>query len=113
MHQMVRVMIDDWCDIDCVAEGESSLVLASQTRYDAVLLDIDLGRGIGGEEVLRELKKQPKYRYVPVIATTAYALDGDRERFLLGGFDAYISKPFRKKDLRRVLEEALSAACSQ
>jgi len=104
MHHMVRSMIGDRCDVDCVADGESAMTLAAETKYDAVLLDIDLGEGITGDQVLPSIRALPAYSNVPIIAVTAYALEGDRERFLEAGFDAYMSKPFRRRELHHTID---------
>lgn len=77
------------------------------TRYSALLLDINLGRGITGLDVLGELRKLPDYATTPVIAVTAYAMEGDREEFISQGCTDYISKPFNKQDLLRILHKNL------
>lgn len=59
---------------------------------DLVLLDISLP-GMSGLEVVQLLKADPATASIPVVALTAHAVVGDRERFLAAGFDAYISKP--------------------
>jgi CheY-like chemotaxis protein len=48
---------------------------------------------------MRELRSMPTYRTTPIIAATAYALPGDRDRFLEMGFSAYLSKPFTADEL--------------
>ena len=69
----------------------------TDTVPDLVLMDIRLGND-SGEELLGELRTDPRLRAVPVIAVTAQAMDGDRERLLAAGFDGYVSKPL---DTRR------------
>jgi CheY-like chemotaxis protein len=56
---------------------------------------------LNGREALEEIRKRERGTFVhqPVITLTAYALRGDQERFLLEGFDGYLSKPFKAKDL--------------
>ena len=74
-----------------------------------VLLDINLGVIRTGVDVLHELRQVPEYATIPAVAVTAYALPGDRERFLEAGFDAYLGKPFTEEELRQVLIEVLLA----
>ncbi len=77
-------------------------------RFDALLLDINLREARTGVDVLRSVRHLPRYAATPAIALTAYALPGDEERFRQAGFDAYLSKPFRKAALQDVLARLLS-----
>jgi two-component system, cell cycle response regulator DivK len=72
--------------------GEDALELASEHVPDLVLMDAQLP-GIDGVEALRRLRADERTAAVRVIALTAQAMAGDRERFLDAGFDGYISKP--------------------
>ena len=65
---------------------------ALSAQVDAVLLDINIPGG-GGELLLREMRAAPQTAPLPVIALTASAMAGDRERFLDAGFSGYMSKP--------------------
>ena len=59
---------------------------------DLVLMDMQLP-GTDGLELVAELRQEPRFRHLPIVALTAHALRGDRERFLAGGCDGYIPKP--------------------
>ncbi|HEU4880581.1 MAG TPA: response regulator [Longimicrobium sp.] len=72
--------------------GVEALAGLRATPADLVLLDISLP-GMDGMEVLREIRADPALRDLRVIALTAHAMNGDRERFLSAGFDAYVAKP--------------------
>jgi CheY-like chemotaxis protein len=72
-----------------VEEGRIALGVAVP---DLVLLDIQIPGG-GGEVLMRHIRADPRFAHLPVIAVTAYAMRGDRERFLEIGFDGYLSKP--------------------
>jgi two-component system, cell cycle response regulator len=74
------------------SDGEVGLELARRERPDVVVCDIQLPR-MDGYEVVRRLKAAPETRAIPVIAVTAFAMVGDRDRALAGGFDGYIGKP--------------------
>jgi CheY-like chemotaxis protein len=63
-----------------------------QVVPDVILMDIEIPGG-GGEALLREIRAQPARARLPIIAVTALAMQGDRERLLRAGFDGYISKP--------------------
>jgi two-component system cell cycle response regulator DivK len=79
-------------DTVAAATGRAGLELAAAGGFDVVLLDIELP-DLDGREVLRRLRSEPGTAAVPVIAVTAYAMEGDREAFLGAGFDDYITKP--------------------
>ena len=74
------------------ATGERAVELALEQRPDLVLMDIQLP-DIDGVEALRRLRADDGFAPVPVVALTAQAMEGDRERFLAAGFDGYLSKP--------------------
>jgi two-component system, cell cycle response regulator DivK len=74
------------------ATGEQAVDLVFEHRPDLVLMDIQLP-DIDGIEALRRVRADERFASVPVLALTAQAMDGDRERFLAAGFDGYLSKP--------------------
>ncbi len=71
---------------------EAGWLELQQSNPQIVLLDIQLPGG-GGEYLLRRIRDNPPTAHLPVIAITAYAMQGDRERFLKMGFDGYVTKP--------------------
>ena len=72
--------------------GERAVELVVEHCPDLVLMDIQLP-DIDGVEALARLRAEERTATVPVLALTAQAMDGDRERFLAAGFDGYLSKP--------------------
>ena len=72
--------------------------------FELVLLDINLGGTESGTDVLRELRAMPAYAAAPIVALTAYALPGDKERFEEAGFTTYLAKPFQFDDLIATVE---------
>ena len=74
------------------ATGTRAVELAFEHRPDLVLMDIQLP-DIDGVEALDRLRADERCSSVPVLALTAQAMEGDRERFLAAGFDGYLSKP--------------------
>jgi len=72
--------------------GESAVQLALEHAPDLVLMDIQLP-DIGGVEALARLRADERGAFLSVLALTAQAMEGDRERFLAAGFDGYVSKP--------------------
>jgi two-component system cell cycle response regulator DivK len=78
--------------------GVRAVELATEHSPDLVLMDIQLP-DIGGVEALVLLRADTRTASVPVVALTAQAMEGDRERFLAAGFDDYLSKPVNVTDL--------------
>ena len=73
-------------------DGDQGLEMARRELPDLVLTDIQMPK-VDGYEVLRAFRKDPRLAKRPLIAITAYAMRGDRERVIAAGFDGYISKP--------------------
>ena len=80
------------------ATGERAVELVFEHRPDLVLMDIQLP-DIDGVEALARLRADRRTASVPVLALTAQAMEGDRERFLAAGFDGYLSKPVNIAEL--------------
>jgi two-component system cell cycle response regulator DivK len=78
--------------------GRQAVELAAAHSPDLVLMDIQLP-DIGGVEALGRLRADVRTASLPVVALTAQAMEGDRERFLAAGFDGYLSKPVNVADL--------------
>jgi len=98
--------------VDCVSKGKDAVEMAKNNSYDLILMDINLGSGMNGLEAASEIKKFERYEKIPVIAMTAYALIGDKERFIEEGCTHYISKPFEKTELLDFLSGVLSGTAN-
>ena len=89
--------------------GEDGVALATSTLPDLILMDIQLP-GIDGYAALEQIRGNRATTQIPVIALTAFAMDGDRDRVLSSGFDGYMEKPISVRDfpteVRRHLQEA-------
>ena len=72
--------------------GAQAVMLAAEHGPTLVLMDIRLP-DMDGTEALRRLRLDPRTAAIPVLAVTAQAMKGDRERFMQAGFDGYLSKP--------------------
>lgn len=93
-------------------DGVEALELAEQERPDLILLDINIPN-IDGLEVTRRLKADPQLANIPIIATTANVLVGDRERCLEAGCDAYLPKPLDIRELQRLVRYYLNGEDTQ
>ncbi|HZQ64883.1 MAG TPA: response regulator [Gaiellaceae bacterium] len=84
--------------------GEEAVELALTHEPALVLMDVRLP-GIDGVEALERLRQQGRTASIPVLAVTAQAMSGDRERFVEAGFDGYLAKPVDVDELIRVVRE--------
>jgi CheY-like chemotaxis protein len=91
-----------------VAEsGEDAIPMLQTKKYDAILMDINLRKGLDESKFTKMIRQLPSYKKTPIIAITAYASTGDREEFLANGMDFYISKPYKKHEILKLLKEAI------
>jgi len=85
-------------------DGDEALTMMDENPPDLVLMDIQMP-GMDGFEVLRRIRLQPRFASVPIIALTALAMPGDRERCLEAGANEYLSKPVELKFLLYAIEK--------
>jgi CheY-like chemotaxis protein len=84
--------------------GEEAVALVATQAPDLVLMDVQLP-GMDGVEALARLRDNAGTAATPVLALTAQAMEGDRERFLASGFDGYISKPVNVLELVAIVRK--------
>ena len=98
---LIEDLLDPVVDLDVAESAQSAVdqIDAADVRYDLLLIDVNLGSGGSGVDVLRHLRDRSDYEDVPMVAVTAIAMPGDREKLLDEGFDDYLAKPFDSEDL--------------
>ena len=89
---LLRAILGELYDIWEYDSGMKALGEFSDRMPDVVLLDISLP-GMDGVEVVSRIRADERLRHLPVIALTAHAMTGDRERYLAAGFNDYVAKP--------------------
>lgn len=95
-------------DLTLASSAEEALRLLGDKTVSLFLLDIRLGHGRSGVELLRALRDLGPATDVPAVALTTYGMKGDREALLEAGFDGYVSKPFTKAELIGAIDRALA-----
>ena len=89
--------------VDVVSNGREAVDAVVRERYDVVLMDIQMPE-MDGFEATAKIRALPQGRTLPIIALTAHALSGERERCLERGMSGYLAKPFKAHDLFAVVE---------
>ena len=87
-------------------DGEEALDMAMTERPDLIIMDIQLPK-IDGLEVTRKLRGIPAFSHTPIIAITAYAMKGDKEKAIDAGCDTYLPKPINTRELPGVIAKML------
>ena len=88
-------------------DGQEALHMIEQAQPELLLLDIGMPV-LDGFAVIRRIRESPRLARLPVVAVTAYAMRGDRERILESGFDGYLSKPLNPSSLTQELDRLLT-----
>jgi CheY-like chemotaxis protein len=87
--------------------GQEALVMVERETPDVLLLDIGMPV-LDGFAVVRKIRENPRFATLPIIAVTAYAMQGDREKIMNSGFNGYLSKPVNSTALAQELERLLA-----
>jgi len=103
--ELLKAIVRKSAEIDFATDGIRALEKAREKKYDLILMDINLGEGLTGLEVTKKIRKLKDYKVTPIVAITAFAMDGDREEFLSAGCTHYLSKPFRKSEFIKLYNE--------
>ncbi len=109
-QHLARHMIEAWgFEVDIAGNGREALVLVQENSYALVLMDIQMPEmdGLEATRQIRQLTDTLKAT-IPIVALTANALKGDRERFLAAGMNDYLSKPINESNLLRIITDNLT-----
>jgi two-component system, cell cycle response regulator DivK len=89
---IIRTILEDQYEILEYSSGIEAIEGFRESKPDVVILDISLPE-MDGTEILRRIRDDPQLHDLPVIALTAHAMVGDREKYLAAGFNDYVAKP--------------------
>jgi len=103
LELVVQLLEDDY-ELLVAKDGAEGLETALQERPDLVLLDLSLPK-MSGWEVCQEIRSQLGEAAMPLVALTAHAIKGDREKALESGFQAYVTKPIDEDLLFETVEK--------
>jgi CheY-like chemotaxis protein len=108
-RMLVQALLEDRYEISEYETGAEAVAGLGANVPDLILLDISLPE-MDGTEVLAWIRKQDALKHLPVIALTAHAMAGDRDKYLAAGFNDYVTKPIVDEDvLIEAIQRCLSA----
>ena len=90
-------------------DGQSAIEMTELHHPDLILMDIQMP-GMDGLEAISHIRQNPQLAEIPIIALTALAMEGDREKCLAAGANEYISKPVKLKQLNVTIKQFLTAS---
>ena len=108
VNQMVvtRILNEHGYSVDIANNGLEAVEMCENNFYDVILMDIQMPE-LDGIEATKRIRANEKDKHTPIIAITAYALKGDREKFLSQGMDEYVSKPIDSEDLFSAINKCM------
>jgi len=109
-REVVILFLKNSFEIDTAPDSQEAIKKLGSKKYSSVLLDINLGKGLSGLDLVKRIKKMQGHRNVPIIAVTAYALREDEKKIMASGCTHYITKPFTKTSLLNLINKAISEA---
>ncbi|HZI38445.1 MAG TPA: response regulator, partial [Acidimicrobiia bacterium] len=116
VNQRVAVtVLERWGHtVEVVETGTAAVDAVEARRFDLVLMDMQMPEMDGFDAIAAiRAKEQGSGRHFPIVAMTAHAMKGDRERCLAAGADGYVAKPFRRADLRQAIAGAVPSALTE
>ena len=106
---IIKVNLRDVYDVEITDNIDDAISLIKNNNFDLVLLDINLGNGKDGRDVLNRIKEEPDYSNLPVIIITAYDIDEGEKDLLMKLSCDYLEKPLDKKVLLNSIGNCLSS----
>lgn len=108
-RDLIKLYLKNDYTVFCAANAEEALNLINDQEFDLILTDINLGPGKNGLELSQTIKSRMNGNNIPIVASTAFAMRGDKEEILSAGCDYYISKPYTRLELLKLLDEIFEA----
>jgi CheY-like chemotaxis protein/anti-sigma regulatory factor (Ser/Thr protein kinase) len=107
-------LVGDAADVPAVGDGDAVLIAIGRQRFDVILMDIQMPSKDGLETTAAiRARESTTGAHLPIIALTAHAMKGDRERCISAGMDGYISKPIRSRELFETIDSVLQGRVAQ
>ncbi len=108
-QRVATVMLTKWGHrVSVAGNGRQAIAAVNAQPFDLVLMDVQMPEmdGLEATQIIRQ-QERTTGKHLPIIALTAHAMKGDRDRCLEVGMDSYVTKPIRSKELSRVIREVM------
>ena len=105
---LLQQILEDDNNIFVARNGASAVEMADNERPDIILMDVSLPV-LNGLDATRLIKAEARLAHIPIVAVTAHAMQGDRERALEAGCDDYLSKPIDEDELEAIIDRLAPA----
>ncbi len=109
-QRLIKILLNEYnIDVVTAMNGQEAVEACENNDFDIVFMDIDMPvkDGILATQEIKEQRQPGSVGYMPIVALTALAMDGDREHILEEGLDDYLSKPLTREKLERILQKHL------
>lgn len=103
-QKLVTIYLKNFAEVDCYDRADNILEILENKQYDIVFMDINLPGKYNGVEAIKLIRTQEKFKDIPILALTAYAMVGDKDKFIEIGATDYLAKPFLRKTLIEKVE---------
>ncbi len=110
--ELLIQLLEDAYELVTAVDGKAGVAKAEQERPDLILMDISLPI-MDGYEATRTIKANPDLQHIPIVALTAHAMSGDKEKALAIGCDDYLAKPLDEELLFETLTQLLESGTNQ
>ena len=104
---LIKAVLKSFIKLEHVLEGEKAVEKCKHEKYSLIIMDIGLKR-MDGIQATKLIRKIPGYEETPIIALTAFAMAGDRQKFVSGGCTDYLSKPFGVSELISIVKKYIN-----
>jgi CheY-like chemotaxis protein len=102
---VVRMLEKMGCSVDVAGNGLEAVRMVEQLSYDLVFMDCQMPEMDGYEATAEIRRRQGSSKHTPIVAMTANAMQGDRERCIDAGMDDYVAKPVKKEAVSEAIEK--------
>lgn len=106
-QKLVSIYLRNTAVVDCYDKADDILEILAKKKYDIIFMDINLPGKYNGVEAIKLIREYDNYKDTPILALTAYAMVGDKEKFIELGATDYLAKPFLRKTLLDKINEVM------